>query len=127
MREICCIVGSHPKTRMAMDFNRTDCDIWIFNEATTQPWATRFDGVFQMHKEVIFKSEVNRNDPKHYEWLQQPGDYKIFMQDQHEDIPCSVKYPLEELCDKLLSWKLQSKILHLIGVLRNSPGNLPGL
>ena len=102
MRDICCIVGSHPKTRQAMDFNRTDCDIWIFNEARNQDWCKRFDAVFQMHSPVIWRSKINRNDPGHYEWLQQSGDYDIWMQDKYEDVPNSKKFPLDELCDELL-------------------------
>ncbi len=63
------IVGSHPGTRGEFDFGRTDCDIWLFNEAISQPWAKRADIIFQLHAPVIWLNPKNRNDGNHYYWL----------------------------------------------------------
>jgi len=94
------IVGSHPRTRALFDFDRTDCAVWIFNEAFTDPqgWAKRADAVFQMHAPEIWRSPLNRNDPKHYEWLQtQTAVGAVYMQEAYPDVPAVVRYPLEEV------------------------------
>ena len=91
------IVGGHPDTRSMFDWEREDCDVWIFNEALKGDWCKRADAVFQMHQPTIWRASTNRNDPKHYEWLQQQDNPTIWMIDQFEDVPKSEKYPLEEV------------------------------
>ena len=91
------IIGSHPKTRSEFDFERTDCDVWVFNEAMKEEWCKRADAVFQMHQPEIWRTTANRNDPKHYEWLQRQDNPTIYMQDQYDDVPCSKRYPLTEI------------------------------
>jgi len=90
------IIGSHPRTRGDFDFARTDCDIWVFNEAISQDWCKRADAVFQLHKPVIFRSKINHNDPNHYEWLQST-DIPVIMQERFEDVPTSERYPIEDV------------------------------
>lgn len=85
-----------------MDFNRTDCDIWVFNEAMSTNWATRADAVFQMHEEAIWKNPQNRNDPNHYAWLTSGNTPKVYMQERYEEVPQSEKYPLDEIVTELL-------------------------
>jgi len=97
MKPTVAIVGSHPGTRLEFDFDRTDCDIWLFNEAMSQGWAKRADGVFQLHKPVIWRSKTNRNDPFHSDWLMSGNTPTIFMQEQYEEVPQAEKYPLEEV------------------------------
>ena len=97
MKKTVAIVGSHPDTRTWFDFDRTDCDVWLFNEAMNQSWAKRADAVFQMHQPVIWRSSVNRNDPKHYDWLKSGNTPAIVMINQYDDVPMSEKYPLEEI------------------------------
>lgn len=97
-----CIVGSHPRTRAEMDFSRTDCDIWVFNEAMSTEWATKADAVFQMHEEAIWRNPKNRNDPKHFEWLKSGQTPTIIMQDKYDDVPQSEKYPLDEIVAELI-------------------------
>ena len=91
------IVGSHPRTRQDFDFRRTDCDIWVFNEAMSTDWATRADAVFQMHEEAIWKNPLNRNDPKHHGWLQNNQDVDVIMQERYAEVPRSVAYPLDDV------------------------------
>ena len=99
MKDTVAIVGSHPGTRLEFDFTRDDCDIWVFNEALDTDWATHADGVFQMHKPVIWRSKTNRNDPKHYEWLKTQTDSIIYMTDKHDDVPMSEAFPLSEVME----------------------------
>jgi hypothetical protein len=96
MRETIAIIGSHPGTRAEFDFNRSDADVWVFNEALKSDWCKRADAVFQLHQPVIWRSSTNRNDPKHYEWLQTTS-VPVYMLDHFEDVPSSVKYPLDEI------------------------------
>lgn len=96
MKDTVAIIGSHPRTRGDFDFNREDADIWVFNEALRTPWCKRADAVFQMHSPVIWRSSTNRNDPNHYEWLQ-ATDIPVYMQDKFEDVPASIKFPLNEI------------------------------
>lgn len=109
MKDTVCIVGSHPDTRSEVDFSRTDCSIWVFNEAPKNDWCLRYDAVFQMHAPVIFRSKQNRNDPEHYQWLQEQRDTVIYMQDKYPEIPCSAKYPLDRVCEKLLGNRFDRK------------------
>ena len=99
------IVGSHPRTRSAFDFARTDCDVWVFNEALAEPsgWCKRADAVFQMHNPAIWRSPLNRNDPKHYDWLKSGNTPEVIMQERYEDVPKASKYPLEQIQKTLLA------------------------
>src|SRR5688500_3302918 len=101
MRETVAIIGSHPRTREAFDFNRTDADIWLFNEAISNPenrkWAKRADMIWQMHVPAIWRNPTNRNDPHHYEWLQKQDECDVMMQDEYPDVPRSMRYPLEDI------------------------------
>ena len=97
MKETVAIIGSHPATREEFDWSRTDADIWGFNEALKADWFERADGIFQIHKPVIWRSKTNRNDPDHYQWLQSGKTPVIFMQDKFADVPQSERYPIEEV------------------------------
>lgn len=100
MRDTVAIVGSHPRTRDEFNFSRTDCDIWVFNEAVSNATFPRADAVFQMHAEAIWRNPANRNDPKHYEWLNIQTDTPVYMQDTYPDVPMSRKYPLDEITER---------------------------
>lgn len=97
MRDILVVMGSHPRTRDDFDWQRTDCDIVVFNEAMKQDWVKRADYVMQMHLPVIWQNPGNRNDPKHYEWLKSGNTPVILMQEQYPDVPRSQKFPLDEV------------------------------
>lgn len=100
MKDTLVIMGSHPRTRGLFDFNR-DVDIWIFNEAMSQSWAKRADGVFQLHIPTIWRNPNNRNDPKHYEWLKSGNTPPVFMQEKYDDVPNSVQFPKDEILSML--------------------------
>ncbi len=99
MKKTVAIVGSHPRTRGEFDFERKDCDVWLFNEAMKADWAKRADIVFQIHAEAIWRNPANRNDPGHYEWLKTQNEVDVYMQDVYPDVPHSVKYPLDEIVE----------------------------
>lgn len=96
------IVGSHPLTHSLVPWHKSYIDVWVFNEAASLGWPKRVQGVFQLHQPPIWKNPVNRNDPKHYEWLQKEHAFPIYMQEHYPDVPSSVEYPLAPICDELL-------------------------
>lgn len=97
------IVGSQIRTRSLAPFDDPDIDIWVFNEAANADWCKRADAVFQMHIAAIYRSPNNRSDPEHWGWLQQPhAGLTVYMQDVDALVPCSVRYPLDEVAAALL-------------------------
>jgi hypothetical protein len=100
MNKTVAIIGSHPDTREKFDYSRTDCDVWVFNEAAKEDWCKWATGVFQLHKPTVWRSATNRNDPKHYEWLKAGNTPTVFMQDVYEDVPKSERYPLDEIIEQ---------------------------
>src|SRR3989344_4451326 len=103
MKKTLVIMGSHPKSLEFFDWNRTDCDIWMFNEAPNgknddgklkYPFA---DAVFQLHNEAIWKNPLNRSDKNHYAWLASGKTPTAYMQKHYEEIPKSVEYPLKKV------------------------------
>lgn len=95
------IVGSHPNGKK-FDFDRTDCDVWVFNEALKTDWIKRADGVFQMHVRPIWENPKNRNDPNHGAWLKSGDTPIIYMQEHFADVPRCERYPLDEIAEVLL-------------------------
>lgn len=100
MNDTVVIIGSHPRTRGEFDFNRTDCDIWVFNESMSNKWIKRADVVFQLHIPTIWRNPNNRNDPKHYEWLKSTN-VPVFMQEKYADVPASVEFPKDKILGDL--------------------------
>ena len=50
---------------------------------------------FQMHPRELW--EGGRNGMKHVDWLKSPHHFPVYMQEKHEDIPASKKYPLSKV------------------------------
>lgn len=102
MKKTLVIMGTHYKGRK-FDWSRTDCDIWMFNEAPNvkdaegKPYYPRTDAVFQLHHEAIWKNPKNRSDTGHYDWLKSGKTPTLYMQEKYPDVPKSLKYPLEEV------------------------------
>lgn len=107
MKDTVAIVGSHTATRSDIDFDRTDCDIWVFNEALSKAlspdanekdkWCKRADAVFQMHDPAVWKNPGNRNDKHHADWLKSGDTPVIYMLEAYPEVPQAVKYPLDEV------------------------------
>lgn len=99
------IIGSHP-SKDRFDWSRTDCDIWVFNEAAGQKLGgkliyPRVDVCFQLHSPSIWRNTKNRTDPEHYRWLRKNKKVVVYMQDEYKDVPMSKKYPLEEILNTI--------------------------
>jgi hypothetical protein len=132
MKETLCIVASHPLAAR-FDFDRTDCDIWGFNEILKMDWYKRADAIFQLHLEPIWRNPKNRNDPNHAHWLRNEsgtcnvcdgkgckhcdnGIYTpkkregvtVFMQDYYENIPGCEVYPVDDIKAMLPGFEWQS-------------------
>lgn len=109
MKDTVILVGTNTITRALVPWEREDADFWIFNECASlrdeQPdyWCKKCDAVFQMHVPAIWRNEKNLNHKDHYVWLQKLHPYPIYMQDVFEDVPASVKYPLDKIIDRFLS------------------------
>lgn len=92
-------MGSHPRTRDLFDKTRTDCDIWVFNEAVSNGTFPEATLCFQMHLPAIWRNPANRNDPGHFKWLTTQTEIPVYMMEQYPDVPRSLKYPLDEILE----------------------------
>ena len=103
MKKTLVIMGSHSRTLKLFDWSRTDCEIWLFNEAANAKDEKgnlkypKCDAVFQMHHEAIWRNPKNRSDQDHYKWLSSGKTPLIYMQDKYPDVPKSVRYPIEDV------------------------------
>lgn len=95
------IVGMARSSRSEAPFEDYSFDLWGLNEALSMDWFKRKDPTawFQIHPKWDFQRLFNRNDPKHWQWLQQSHPFPIFMQYDYRDVPSSVRYPLEQVID----------------------------
>jgi hypothetical protein len=92
------IIGFAQSSR-DLAFKRLHVDRWGLNEAHEQPWWKGGEtGWFQIHPKFDYMRANNRNSPTHWPWLQQFHDFPIFMMDKFEEVPNSVRYPLELAC-----------------------------
>jgi len=95
------VVGFAPNTRNKTPWNNPKVDLFGINEGYSFKWwkqePENTAGWFQIHARDSFMREKNPNDPKHAEWLKREHPFPIFMQETHEDIPSSVRLPVEEL------------------------------
>lgn len=92
-------MGSHPRTRDLFDKTRTDCDVWVFNEAVSNGTFPEATLCFQMHLPAIWRNPANRNDPGHFKWLTTQNEIPVYMMEQYPDVPRSLKYPLDEILE----------------------------
>jgi len=107
------IVGSHPATKHYAPFDDPEYDIWVFNEAANIEWCKRANGVFQMHDPEVYRSEHNRTDKRHWEWLQERRGYPVWMQENDPAVPDSMALPWKNIVKKLLpnfKWENGSQI-----------------
>ena len=89
----------HHATLGDFDQTRADCDVFVMNEMLSRGAVARADYVMQLHKPVVWRSSQNRNDAKHYEWLQNNREVTVFMTDHFDDVPMSKRFPLDEMKD----------------------------
>ncbi len=97
------LVGWAPTSRHLAPYERAKAggiDLMGLNEAAKYDWfgggATSW---LQIHPRWDYLRAHNRNDPDHAAWLRQTHDFPIFMQAEFDDIPNSVRYPIESAYD----------------------------
>jgi hypothetical protein len=93
------LVGMAQSTRDLAPWDNEDIEIWTLNESPAKRfgYVKRVTRHFQLHPYWSCMREENQNDPEHPQWLRSRTEFPIYMQEVFEDIPMSVKYPLEEV------------------------------
>lgn len=118
------IVGFAPSTMEDAQFlfGKENVEIWPLNQlyiawpricpANRMPHMRNATRWFQIHHRHSYDQTINR-DHSHHEWLQQQRDFPIYMMDREADVPCSCKFPKEQLLDKFrryftnsISWEI---------------------
>ena len=106
-KDKCWICGMAPTIAQLPPDAEDSGEIWKINEAyrldayyDRPVKATRW---FQLHKRWDYTRRQNRasttiNVKDHWAWLRQDHDFPIYMQQEWEDIPDSVEFPLDEMC-----------------------------
>lgn len=103
MKKTLVIMGTHPNGFRTFNVSRTDCDIWMFNEAPNlknekgENFYPKADAFFQLHHEAIWKNPQNRSDNSHYLWLKSGKTPTAYMQKTYKEVPKSVRYPIEDI------------------------------
>lgn len=93
------IYGFAPETRGLIWESEAD-EIWSVN------WAYRYDipridRLFDVHLPELLRAEKIKEYRDHWEWLQEPHDFPIYMVEQMPEVPASVAYPVDELSDDI--------------------------
>lgn len=98
MKKCVNLVGMAQTTRDLAKWDDENIEIWTLNESPAKRfgYVKRVSRHFQLHPKWNFMREGNQNDPEHAQWLK-VQKFPIYMQDNFEEIPTSVKYPLEEI------------------------------
>ena len=96
------IVGFSDKTLPFLKDSRAD-EIWTLNHAYIALGQTipRIDRLFEIHKKDWYLRKEIPKSQAYYEWLQEPHDFPVYMQNVTPEIPASVKYPFDEVCDDI--------------------------
>jgi len=92
-------LGFAETSRDQAPWDNKEIEIWSMNLVHTQPWAVRYDRVFELHTMDYLESKksIHEKDRNHIEWLRQPHDIIIYMQNKYEEYPASVRYPIEKM------------------------------
>ena len=106
------LVGFAPNTRHLAPFDDDEVCIMGLNEGYAHDFMLRRNGDFrtdawlQIHAYWDCTRRGNTSDPNHPEWLRSEHDFPIYMQEEHDDIPNAIKYPLDEIIDKFVGDRL---------------------
>jgi hypothetical protein len=92
------LVGYAPSWKDA-PYNDLDIEIWIMNDM--YDFAPRWDRLFDIHMLDEIKTRKSRGEGNklHYEMLK-TLDKPVYMQQHFDEIPASVKFPLNSIVDK---------------------------
>lgn len=96
------LVGMAETTRDLAPWDDPEIEIWTLNESPAKRfgYVKRVTRHFQLHPKWNYDRAGNQNDPEHPDWLRAQKGFPIYMQDVDQDIPASVKYPLDEILAK---------------------------
>lgn len=83
-------------TKDQAPYDDPEFEVWTVNQLYR--FVPRQDRIFQLHKRegIITANSHGGDGEKHIEELK-AMDIPIYMQERHDDIPTSVKYPFEEM------------------------------
>ena len=102
-KKTAALVGFAPASRMVAPFENEEITIFGINEEYSYDWFKRKSGNLvwvQLHSRELITRDNNHNDPHHWEWLQKEHPFPIYMQEKYDDIPSSVKFPINEIRDR---------------------------
>lgn len=98
------LLGFAAETRNRVPWNNPDVDFVSLNECYHFDWFKQkpenVTAWMQIHKRESFMRPDNHNDPHHAEWLQQKHPFPILMLEEWDDIPSSMRFPIEEITKK---------------------------
>lgn len=98
IRDKVAIVGFTDHREMAMRLNPDEFEIWGLNELYRYMPPVKFHRWFEIHGREYLA--VDDEGKKHIEDLKSVlGPLPIYMQQQHADIPASVRFPITEIID----------------------------
>ena len=85
-------------TRDMAPYDDPECEIWSVNNL--YKFIPRTDRIFQMHARIALEGEHHGVSGKeHLEYLMST-EVPIYMQDKYDDIPASVRYPIEQMVEE---------------------------
>lgn len=96
------IVGSNPRTRDKAPFDDPSIEIWMFNSSPLADWCKRLDVIFELHKREEYTFSFD-SQAIYWQWLRKNTGVRVYMQEEDYQVPMSVKYPLEAICNRYLS------------------------
>jgi hypothetical protein len=104
------LVGFSATNRDLAPYDNPEYEIWSLNHAWGMEFLKRCDVYFDLHPKSWITLSVGRSEPErqHYEWLQQPHDFKIYMQEKFPEFPASVRYPIEAIRKKYADFHTSS-------------------
>ena len=95
------LCGFAGNTRHLAPYDRRNAEVWGLNEAYNHDFMKNSKGEFradrwlQMHKYEDWTRRNNPNDKRHAEWMRAEHNFPIYTQEVWDDVPNSVKFPLE--------------------------------
>lgn len=94
------LYGFAPETRDLIHDVSDDVEIWSVN------WAYRYDipridRLFDVHLPELLRAEKIKEYRDHWEWLQEPHDFPIYMIEQMPEVPASIAYPIKEITNNV--------------------------
>jgi hypothetical protein len=104
------LVGFSATNRDLAPFDNPDYEIWSVNHAWGMAFLKHCEVFFDLHPKSWITQAVGKSEPErqHYEWLQQPHDFPIYMQEVFPEFPASVRYPIERIRKKYADFHTSS-------------------